>query len=722
MSTESTGENSAARIQAALRLLREHRDGIGNVDGRSGIFARVRELVPFNEHESEILSGKTPRGDTNFSFNSSTLVNAGWITKDDGTWRITDDGVAALEEFQEASELKRALRRLVDARRKADRADKIEALSLILVARSAAEELVRAAARQFAEHGLRDGESVFSPGRTVWTKEDWTQLKNEFLDTPDAANTGFEDKLPGQMANVSDGARLLMAEIIAWQVLPIDKNSVGRRKKEHRVAVALGTMEHPVQVPEDISKAFNAGVASPGRAMVQDRFGALCFLLNLLGLWLESTDEDQEQLLDDPWAWKDFVQSVPGDAIPTQRNAAMYLVHPDSFINVFSPSQKARIRDAFIGEIIETTGDVDQDIFQIALALQQKTGTHVDFYEESYRLRWTTPGDPAVDGSPVALPSPAPGEEEIEAGASRRPFPRASKELAEQVHMDRPWLDKQLNLLERRGQVILYGPPGTGKTHLAMALADHVSGSEQYTQLVQFHPSYGYEDFFEGYRPVTNQEGQLSYRLKDGPLRRMVNDALTNPEYNYVLVIDEINRGNLAKVFGELYFLLEYRHRKINLQYSEEPFELPENLFIIGTMNTSDRSIALMDAAMRRRFAFIELHPESEPVSRVLSKWLAANELDPTPAALLRQLNRTIEDPDFRIGPSYLMPKDGRLDEDTLQQVWDHEILPLLEEHHYGQGLRVSDRYGLRALRSALKQTEPGPFEQDAQESNPSDN
>lgn len=224
---------------------------------------------------------------------------------------MADNGVAALEEFPEAVELKRALRRLLDARRKAERVDRSEALNRILVPRSSAEELVRAAARQFAEHGLRDGQSVFSPGRTVWTKEEWTQLKHGFLDSPDSTNTGFEDKLPGQMANVTDSARLLMAEIIAWQVLPIDKSSIGQRKKEDRVAVALGTMEHPVQVPEDVSKAFAVGVASPGRAMVQDRFGAMCFLLNLLGQWLEITAEDQEQLLDDPWAWLEFSPAPP---------------------------------------------------------------------------------------------------------------------------------------------------------------------------------------------------------------------------------------------------------------------------------------------------------------------------------------------------------------------------------------------------------------------------
>ncbi|MFD1211097.1 AAA family ATPase [Arthrobacter sp. GCM10027362] len=700
--TAATSENAAARIRAALQLLREHRDGIGNVDGRSGIFARVRELVPFNDHESVVLAGNTPRGDKNFSFDSSGLVTAGWITKNNGTWRITDAGVAALEEFSDPGELRRALRRVLDAERRNRKANRAEALRSTLVSRSPDEDLIREAAQLFTERGLRDGESVFSPGRTVWTRECFEELKTAFIDAPDESDRQFRDKLPVQMQQVSDDARLLMAEMIAWQFLPIHKTSIGKRAKEARVEIALNAMDHPVQVPEPIAQAFATGVAKPGRTMVNDQYWAVVFLLNLLGSWLERTPEDQEELLDDPWAWKEFVLSVPGNSIPTQRNAAMYLVHPDSFINFFSVQKKQQIRDAFIGEIPQSHGDVDRDLFDISLALQQKAGTHVDFYEDPYKSQWDISGGPLAATSPGPVPGPEEDEEPADPQRVRAPFPGVSHSLAQKVFMDTVWLQKQLDLLERRRQVIFYGPPGTGKTFLAMAMADHVTGGEKYTQLVQFHPSYSYEDFFEGYRPITDQNGHLSYHLKDGPLRRMVNEALANPEYNYVLVIDEINRGNLAKIFGELYFLLEYRHRKISLQYSEEPFELPENLFIIGTMNTSDRSIALMDAAMRRRFAFVELHPDSEPVSRVLPGWLAANDSGPEPAALLQQLNKLIDDPDFRIGPSYLMPKDGRLDEQTLQQVWEHEILPLLEEHHYGQGVQVATRYGLPALRSVL--------------------
>src|SRR5690606_11386549 len=177
------------------------------------------------------------------------------------------------------------------------------------------------------------------------------------------------------------------------------------------------------------------------------------------------------------------------------------------------------------------------------------------------------------------------------------------------------WLDEIIQLLEEKKQVVLYGPPGTGKTFLAQALAEHVTGGAWASEVVQFHPSYTYEDFFEGYRPVLGDSGKVDFTIRPGPLRRIAEAAADSPTIPHVLVIDEINRANLAKGFGELYFPLEYRNQPISLQYSDMEFTLPENLFVIGTMNTADRSIALVDAAMRRRFYFVEMAPSEPPVS-----------------------------------------------------------------------------------------------------------
>ncbi|MFZ0158824.1 MAG: hypothetical protein WAL50_07320, partial [Kineosporiaceae bacterium] len=140
----------------------------------------------------------------------------------------------------------------------------------------------------------------------------------------------------------------------------------------------------------------------------------------------------------------------------------------------------------------------------------------------------------------------------------------------------------------------------------------------------------------------------------------------------------------------------------VRLTYSGDDFALPSNLFVIGTMNTADRSIALVDAAMRRRFAFVELSPRTEPTSGLLHRWLAREDRDDEPARLLDALNARITDPDFRIGPSYLMKK-GVYRDGGLERTWRTKILPLLEEYHYGEDVDIVRRYGLASLRATIQ-------------------
>ncbi|WP_425827558.1 DUF4357 domain-containing protein [Streptomyces fractus] len=271
------------------------------------------------------------------------------------------------------------------------------------------------------------------------------------------------------------------------------------------------------------------------------------------------------------------------------------------------------------------------------------------------------------------------------------------------VH-DTEWLEEVRELLWDEKQLIFYGPPGTGKTYLALQLAEHFGGGPEQVKLVQFHPSYTYEDFFEGYRPVEDSETRdVAFRLVPGPLRDLADLASRegNRHIPHFLIIDEINRANLAKVFGELYFLLEYRKKTVRLTYSGDDFAIPPNLFVIGTMNTADRSIALVDAAMRRRFAFVELSPRTEPTRGLLARWLGREDKDDEPARLLDALNRALADPDFSIGPSYLM-KPGTYRPGGLERTWRTKILPLLEEHHFGEGVDIEERYGLDALRKSL--------------------
>lgn len=280
------------------------------------------------------------------------------------------------------------------------------------------------------------------------------------------------------------------------------------------------------------------------------------------------------------------------------------------------------------------------------------------------------------------------------------------------------------NALERKGQVILYGPPGTGKTYIARRFAvwwlykkrgakdpaallvdpplfaqvelglstsdstrvESDSGSVGQFTLVTFHPSYSYEDFVEGYRPVDSGTQNLQLRLEDGIFKRVCNQARLNPEKKYILLIDEINRAHVAKVFGELITLLEKDKRgvTVRLPQSREKFFIPPNVFILGTMNTADRSIKLLDAALRRRFAFVELMPDSELLQGVKIQDLSLDEF-------LNILNARISEREGRekqIGHSFFM-RDGQpiSDSEEFSEAFRQEILPLLQEYCY-------DNYG----------------------------
>ncbi|MEU5931131.1 AAA family ATPase [Micromonospora sp. NPDC047187] len=271
------------------------------------------------------------------------------------------------------------------------------------------------------------------------------------------------------------------------------------------------------------------------------------------------------------------------------------------------------------------------------------------------------------------------------AAAEHNPIDLA--DLAHDLHLDEPFLDEVVQLLRDKGQVIFYGPPGTGKTFVARRLAAWLTGNLARVRLVQFHPSYAYEDFVEGLRPRPDQPG---FHLVDGPLVEMARAADRDRTHDYVLIIDELNRGNIARVFGELYFLLEYRDQPARLLYSHDDFRLPANLHIIGTMNSADRSIALLDTALRRRFYFVPFRADQTPVSQVLASYLARNHPHLTwLAAAVDRANKLLNDPTVAIGPSHFIRDD--LDETWIRRAWEHSVLPTLEDHFYGQEHRLAE-------------------------------
>lgn len=242
--------------------------------------------------------------------------------------------------------------------------------------------------------------------------------------------------------------------------------------------------------------------------------------------------------------------------------------------------------------------------------------------------------------------------------------------------------------LGRKKQAVFYGPPGTGKTFVAHQLAKHiVGGTDGIIDCIQFHPAYSYEEFMQGIRPTVDYTGNLIFRTTPGRFLEFCSRAKrrTGP---CVLIIDEINRANLSRVFGELMYLLEYRESEIPLAGGTR-FAIPSNVRILGTMNTADRSIALVDFALRRRFAFLELAPEYD----ILIGFHQKQGFDAAGlVAVLREVNTKINDKNFSLGISFFMvEKLG----DEIEDIWTMEIETYLEEFFFSRPEAVNNfRWG----------------------------
>lgn len=261
-------------------------------------------------------------------------------------------------------------------------------------------------------------------------------------------------------------------------------------------------------------------------------------------------------------------------------------------------------------------------------------------------------------------------------------------------------------ILERKGQVILYGPPGTGKTYWAEATAcelvarqvysagfsdlqndqrQRIFGqSDSFVQLCSFHPAYGYEDFLEGFRPQLIND-QMSFVRQNGIFKQLCELARKDMEHNYYLIIDEINRGDIPRIFGELLTILEKdkRGKSVLLPLSGEGFAVPPNVFVIGTMNTADRSIALLDTALRRRFGFVELLPDPTQLGAVIIEGIPLGVwLEELNKRILQYVGRDARN--LQIGHAYLLENGKPItDFARFARVIREDIIPLLEEYCY---------------------------------------
>ncbi|MCT1355723.1 MULTISPECIES: McrB family protein [unclassified Gordonia (in: high G+C Gram-positive bacteria)] len=352
------------------------------------------------------------------------------------------------------------------------------------------------------------------------------------------------------------------------------------------------------------------------------------------------------------------------------------ITHPEQFITVYpytGPKGKLRMLK-LLG--LDTPDEAGRGQLQVASndALRARLDSYFpgDPLGMGAFLYWYAENDEVPDDEPIVDPL---------------------DDLAEELLVERAFLDDVVALLEDKKQVVFYGPPGTGKTYFARKLAETLVPEASRRPIVQFHPSTSYEDFFEGYRPETDVDGVMTYRLQRGPLAELAARANDKPGHRHLMIIDEINRANLPKVLGELLFLLEYRDTPVRTLYRpDDPFELSKDIWFIGTMNTADRSIALIDAALRRRFHFIPFFPNHGPMAGLLGRWLQ-REGEPAwvgevVAQVNDELDRELGGPHLQLGPSHFMKRG--LDKEALQRIWVYDIEPFIEDQFFGDATRIT--------------------------------
>ncbi len=296
-------------------------------------------------------------------------------------------------------------------------------------------------------------------------------------------------------------------------------------------------------------------------------------------------------------------------------------------------------------------------------------------------------------------------QQEIDEPVVEYPAYTADDFLSE-VYMQDEEYDTLVNLICTKKNIILQGAPGVGKTYAAKRLAYSMMGvkDQNRVMMVQFHQSYSYEDFIEGYRPAAN-----GFVLNKGAFYKFCKTAEMDNENEYFFIIDEINRGNLSKIFGELFMLIESDKRGIQLQllYSGEKFAVPKNVYIIGMMNTADRSLAMLDYALRRRFAFYEMRPGFDTDGfREYRMGLGSEKFDRL-IHCVESLNNVIAADEslgdgFCVGHSYFCNLTAeKVTDRALSAIVEYELIPLLKEYWFDEPLKVKD--WTNNLRSAVK-------------------
>lgn len=376
-----------------------------------------------------------------------------------------------------------------------------------------------------------------------------------------------------------------------------------------------------------------------------------------------------------------------------------------------------------IGDIVFVKKGMHQIIGRgVVMSDYEYDNTRDDEYKNIRQVDWTHNGEWPHPGQAVMktltditsytdyvekLNSLFEDETEEDAEDVEKTYPPYTKEdFLSEVFMPEEEYDKLSGILRIKKNIILQGAPGVGKTFVAKRIAFSMMGVKdvERVMMVQFHQSYSYEDFIMGFRPSTD-----GFELKRGAFYNFCKKAEIDGDNDYFFIIDEINRGNLSKIFGELFMLIENDKRGVSLQllYSDEKFSVPKNIYIIGMMNTADRSLAMLDYALRRRFAFFEIKPGFTTDGFREYRMSLENEKFDKLIACVESLNNVISNDEslgdgFCIGHSYfcnLLP--DTINDQVLSGIVEYELIPLLKEYWFDEPTKV--KVWSSNLRSAIK-------------------